>query len=252
MDFITMHSYIFVFLLGAVIGSFLNVCILRIPAGESIVTGPSHCPKCGKRLKWYEMLPILSWLALRGRCSGCKAHISAQYPLIEAVNGVLWIVVFQRFGICPEALIGALLSSALLTLSVIDERIQEIPSGINIFILALALAASAIDYQNWLTHLAGAFAISVPAAIIFFVSGGRGIGGGDVKLMAVCGLLLGWQLIILAFFAGCILGAIIHIARMIISRKGHVLAFGPYLSAGVFAAMLWGERLINWYLGLIV
>lgn len=252
MNLATLFAYILIFLFGAVIGSFLNVCILRIPAGESIVTGPSHCPKCGKRLNWYEMFPIFSYLALRGRCSGCKAHISAQYPLIEAVNGVLWIIVFQRFGLSPEALIGALLTSAILTLSVIDERTQEIPEGINLFILVLAIVASALDYTNWLTHLIGAFAVSVPTALIFFITKGCGIGGGDVKLMSVCGLLLGWKLIILAFFVGCILGALIHIIRMKISNKGHVLALGPYLSVGVFFAMLWGERLINWYLGFII
>lgn len=250
MNLANLLAYIFIFLFGTVIGSFLNVCILRIPAGESIVTGPSHCPVCGKELKWYEMFPIFSYLALRGRCAGCKVHISAQYPLIEAANGVLYVLVFQRFGLSPEALIGAFIASALLTLSVIDERTQEIPEGINIFILVLALAASVIDYNNWLTHLIGAFAVSIPTALIFIFTKGRGIGGGDVKLMAVCGLLLGWKLIIFAFFVGCILGAGIHILRMKFSNKGHVLALGPYLSLGVFFAMLWGESLISWYLTL--
>ena len=152
MDWITITAYIFVFLLGSVIGSFLNVCILRIPAGESIVTGPSHCPKCGRRLKWYELVPIFSFLALRGRCKGCKDPISAQYTLIEAVNGVLWILAFQRFGPSLEALGTALMAAALLTLSIIDERTREIPPGITAFIGVLALGITALDFENWL-HL---------------------------------------------------------------------------------------------------
>lgn len=252
MDWITITAYIFVFLLGSVIGSFLNVCILRIPAGESIVTGPSHCPKCGRRLKWYELFPIFSFLALRGRCKGCKARISAQYPLIEAVNGVLWLIAFQRFGPAPEALGAALLGSALLTLSVIDERTREIPPGITAFIGVLALAATALDFANWLPHIIGFFAVSVPMALIFFISRGRAIGGGDVKLMAVCGLYLGWAGALGAFFLGCLLGAVIHLCRMRFGKGEHVLAMGPYLSAGVFLVLLWGEGLWDAYMSLFL
>lgn len=247
-----LFTYIAVFLAGTLIGSFLNVCILRLPAGEGIVTGGSHCPGCKKRLSWYELVPIFSYLALKGRCSGCKQKISAQYPLIEAANGILWMLSYQRFGLSPEALISALLASVLLCLSVIDERTKEIPIGCNLCILALAIAASALDYQNILSHIIGALAVFLPTALIFYLSGGRGIGGGDVKLMAVCGLFLGWKLIILGFFIGCFLGALIHSLRMKLFSKGRVLAMGPYLSAGVFIALLWGEGLINWYIGLLV
>lgn len=251
MDKFALLFYIMVFLLGTLFGSFLNVCILRIPAGESIVTGRSHCPNCKRRLNWYELFPVFSYIALRGRCAGCKVNISAQYPLIEAANGILWMLVFQRFGLVPEALIGALLASFLLALSLIDERTKEIPPGINMAVLALGIIASAIDYQNLASHIIGAFAISVPTALIFYLSSGRGIGGGDVKLMAACGLYLGWQLIIFAFFTGCFLGAVIHLLRMRLSSKGRVLALGPYLSAGVFIALIWGVRIIDGYIGLL-
>ena len=251
MDMFELFTYIAVFFAGTLIGSFLNVCILRLPAGESIVTGASHCPACKKPLSWYELFPIFSYLALKGRCSGCKKKISAQYPLIEAANGILWVLAFQRFGFAPEALLGALLGSVLLCLSVIDERTKEIPSGCNLCILALAIAASALDHQNFLSHIIGAFAVFLPTALIFYLSGGRGIGGGDVKLMAVCGLFLGWKLIVLAFFTACLLGALIHSLRMKLFSKGRVLAMGPYLSTGVFIALLWGEGLINWYIGLL-
>ncbi|MEG1492189.1 MAG: prepilin peptidase [Oscillospiraceae bacterium] len=243
--------YIFVFLFGITIGSFLNVCILRIPAHESIVTGPSHCPSCGKGLKWYELIPVFSFLALRGRCSGCKCAISAQYPLIEATNGVLWILTFATLGFSPIAALVCLMVSALLVLSVIDARTREIPSGTTIFILVLGVAALLLDLSNWLSHIIGFFAVSLPMLAVFLITRGRGIGGGDIKLMAVCGLLLGWKLILLALFLGCFAGTIIHLSLMAFKKAGRELAFGPYLSIGIFAAALWGEALLTWYFGLL-
>ena len=252
MDALTALMYIFVFLFGITVGSFLNVCILRIPKHESIVTGPSHCTSCGKRLKWYELIPLFSFLALRGRCSGCKARISAQYPLIEAVNGLLWLLVFFVLGFTPQALIGCFLVSALIVLSVIDARTREIPSGISIFILVLGLIATLLNLQNWLTHLIGLLAIALPLFLVFAITGGKGIGGGDIKLMAGCGLILGWKIVLLGFFFGCFAAALIHLSLMAFKKADRTLSFGPYLSAGVFVAMLWGTPVINWYLNMFV
>lgn len=248
---LTILFYIIIFLYGIVIGSFLNVCIYRIPAKEDIVRTRSHCMNCGYKLEWYDLVPLLSYLILRGRCRKCKAKLSAQYPLIEAANGVLYVVITIVNGADIDSLLYCLLASALLTLSVIDFRTYEIPLGINIFILALGLIRVATDYSGWLDYLIGLFSVSAFLAIIYYVTKGRGIGGGDVKLMAACGLVLGWKLIILAFFIGCILGAVIHVARMKISGESHVLAMGPYLSAGVFIAMLWGSRMLDWYFRLL-
>lgn len=245
---ITILLYIIIFMFGIVIGSFLNVCIYRIPLKEDIVKERSHCMSCGYKLEWYDLVPLLSYLFLRGRCRKCKAKLSAQYPLIEAANGILYVLIVIVNGVNVESLLYCLLISALLTLSVIDFRTYEIPIGINIFILTLGLIRIITDLSNWLTYLIGFLAVSIFLAVIYYVSKGRGIGGGDVKLMAVCGLVLGWKLIILAFFLGCILGAVIHVARMKISGEDHVLAMGPYLSAGVFIAMLWGDQMIEWYL----
>lgn len=242
---------ILVFIFGICIGSFLNVCIFRIPEGISIVTGPSHCPNCEKRLKWYDMFPIFSWLVLRGKCRFCGEKISVQYPIIEAICGILWVVVFNTFGLSFEALLGCLLASCILALSVIDERTQEIPVAFNIAILILAIFSTAFDTGNLASHIVGAFAISVPLLLIQLATKGRGIGGGDIKLMAVCGLYLGWQRILLAFFLGCLLGSVIHLLRMKLSDKEHILAFGPYLSLGVFIALVWGNTLIDLYLGLL-
>lgn len=244
----TILFYTTVFLFGIVIGSFLNVVIYRVPKGENIVVVNSHCMNCGYRLNWYDMVPIFSWLALRGKCRVCREKISVQYPLIEALNGVLYLVVFHRFGISIESLLYCLLFSALLALSVIDFRTFEIPVGFNYFILALGLIRVATDWRNWATYVIGFLAVSTCLYLLYIVSGGRAIGGGDVKLMATCGLLIGWKLIILAFLLGCILGSVIHIIRMRVTNEDHVLAMGPYLSMGVALAILYGEAFLQWYI----
>ena len=241
-----------IFLFGIVIGSFLNVCIFRIPNKEDIVKTGSHCMSCGYRLKWYDMVPVISFLILRGKCRKCGAKLSVQYPLIEAANGILYVLIVWTGGLGIESLLYCLLASALLVLSVIDFRTYEIPFGINLFILALGLIRVGTDYQNFLTYLIGLLSVSAFLAVLYYATGGRAIGGGDVKLMAACGLLLGWKLIILAFLSGCIFGAVIHVIRMRISGESHVLAMGPYLSMGVLVAALWGEKMLTWYLAQFV
>lgn len=246
----TVLLYIVIFLYGIVIGSFLNVCILRIPKGESVVTERSHCMSCGYRLKWYDMFPVFSYLFLKGKCRQCGEKISIQYPLIEAANGLLWIISFACFGITWDMLLVCFLFSALLTLSVIDFRTYEIPFGINVFIGVLGLIRMSADYRNWSQYVIGFFAIGLPLLIICLATKGRGIGGGDVKLMAAAGLFLGWQSVILAFILGCFYGSVIHIARMKIAGEGRVLAMGPYLSMGIVSALVFGDRLIEWYISM--
>lgn len=244
----TILLHIIVFLYGIVIGSFLNVVIYRIPLKENIVTTRSHCMSCGYHLKWYDLVPLFSYLVLGGKCRKCKKRISVQYPLIEGLNGILYLIIFIRFGLSVDSLLYCLLFSALLALSVIDFRTYEIPFGINVFILMLGLIRVVTDFQNWSNYLIGFLAVSVFLYLIVQLSGGRAMGGGDVKLMAVCGLLVGWKLIILAFLLGCIIGSVCHIIRMKVTKADHVLAMGPYLSVGVMIAVLWGEQMINWYL----
>lgn len=247
----TVLLYIIIFLYGGVIGSFLNVCIYRIPKQENIVKIRSHCMNCGYQLKWYDLVPLFSYLCLRGRCRCCKQKISVQYPLIELLNGALYCIVFAVYGISVEALLYALLASALITLSVIDFRTYEIPAGINIFILALGLIRIATDFTHWSDYAVGFLLVSGFLYLVHLVTRGRGIGGGDIKLMAVSGLLLGWKQILLAFVMGCIIGSVIHIARMKISGQGHMLAFGPYLSIGILISALAGDQMIAWYLSYI-
>ncbi len=204
---------------------------------------------CGYTLAWYDLIPLFSWIALGGKCRKCKTRISVQYPLIEALNGVLYVLIFLIKGLTIETLLDCLCFSALIALSMIDLRTYEIPVGFNVFIAILGLIRLATDYRNWSLYVIGAICISGFLYLIFVATRGRGIGGGDIKLMAACGLLLGWKQIILAFFLGCIIGSVIHLIRMKVSGEGHVLAMGPYLSIGVMISALCGEALIGWYLG---
>ena len=245
---LTLILSIIIFLYGIVIGSFLNVLIYRIPKHENIATKRSHCMECGYQLKWYDLIPLFSYLFLRGRCRKCGTRISIQYPIIEAVNGILYVLIFLRYGLTIETLLYCLLFSALLALSVIDFRTFEIPVGFNIFILILGLVRVATDYKNWLLYLIGLVSVSLFLFAIFAITKGRGIGGGDVKLMAATGLLLGWKLNLLGFVMGCILGSIIHLIRMKVSKEGRTLAMGPYLSLGVVLTVFFGEYIISWYM----
>lgn len=243
--------YVITFLYGIVIGSFLNVCIYRIPLGESIAKERSHCMSCGYQLRWYDLIPLFSWLMLKGRCRKCGASISPQYPIIEAANGILYLLIFAVNGWNLTSVLYCLMASALLALSVIDFRTFEIPFGFNVFLTVLGLIHLFLDRTNWVEYVIGFFAVSAILEILLLVSKGRAIGGGDVKLMASCGLLLGWKLIWVAFLLGCILGSVLHIIRMKVSGADKVLAMGPYLSAGVLIAALWGNTFLTWYIGLL-
>lgn len=249
--FLELTPYIIIFIFGITIGSFLNVCIYRIPLGESIVTAPSHCMTCGRKLKWYDMVPVFSWLVLGGKCRNCKSKISVQYPIIEGVNGILYVMICAVNGLEWSSVIYCFMASALLVLSIIDWRTYEIPFGINVFLFVLGVAKTILDRGNLTEHLIGMICVSGLLGILYLLTGGRAIGGGDIKLMFACGLILGWKLILLAFFLGCIIGSVVHIIRMSVKKAGRMLAMGPYLSAGILLAALWGNAWINWYLSLL-
>ena len=264
--------YVFVFVFGVIFGSFLNVCILRIPLKETIVTERSHCMKCGHTLAWYDLFPLFSYLFLGGKCRYCKQKISPQYPIVEFLNGLFAVLCFMFAGFWPHLIIGildwqffiycfciyvmsAVLCSVLIVISVIDWRTFEIPLGANIIILVLGILRLIGNFivngtkGDWLDYVIGFFIVSVPLAIIYYVSKGRAIGGGDVKLMAVAGLFLGWKLVLVALIAGCLYGSVIHIIRMKVSGEGKQLAMGPYLSAGIVTALWFGQRIVEWYGG---
>ncbi len=250
MHIIEILMYLYVALFGLVVGSFCNVCILRIPAGESVVTTPSHCPRCDRRLRPWELFPLFSFLLLHGKCHGCKAPISPQYPLIEAANALFWVIAFARFGLSADGVLAALLCSALLVLWVMDARTQFIPPLTSIFFGCLGVLMLLFNLSDWQSHLLGFVTVAGLLLLLLIVSGGKAIGGGDVKLMAGCGLFLGFAHILLAFILACVLGAVIHVIRMKFFGAGRTLAMGPYLAGGVAISLFAGDAILQMYLGL--
>ncbi len=250
---LTMYYLVSCFVFGSVIGSFLNVCIYRIPKYEDITTTRSHCTSCGNVIKWYDLVPIISYLLLRGRCRNCGAKLSIQYPIIELLNGILYCIIFAVLGLTIQSVLIMALVSALIVIAVIDWRTYEIPFGLNVFIAVLGLMTVVCklincDFSGVADNLIGAVSVSGFLLLLYALTKGRGIGGGDIKLMAAAGLFLGWKNCLLAFIIGCIAGSVIHLIRMKVSKEDHVLAFGPYLAFGIFVASLWGERIVNAYL----
>lgn len=240
--------YALIIIYGLIIGSFLNVLILRIPEKEDFVMERSHCMKCGYQLAWYDMIPVFSYLCLKGRCRKCGEPISIQYPIIEAFNAVLYFWVFYVNGINFQSSIYCFVTSALLVISVIDFRTFEIPLGLTIFIAVMGVICAAMDYKHISLYIIGMCSVGLFLELLFIVSNGNWIGGGDATLMMAAGLVVGWKKIIVAFFLACILGAVIHTIRMKVSDEDHVLALGPYLAMGIYIVMLWGDKLIHWYL----
>ena len=242
-----------VFLYGLVIGSFLNVCIYRIPIGKTIVKGRSYCPNCNALIPWYLNVPVLSFLFLKGRCKFCNSPISKRYLLVESLTGILYLAVWFIFGFTYESLFIAALLSILIIISFIDFDTQTIPDGLVLLILALGIIHG--GYQSicldapWHIWVIGFFAASLPLFILGLIVA-NSMGGGDIKLMAAAGLFIGWKLILLSLFIGSIYGAI-YSAFILIRRKGNMktaIPFGPYLSMGITTAVLFGEKLISWYL----
>lgn len=241
---------VFSILLGVCAASFLNVLIYRIPRKISFVHGRSKCPSCGETIKPYDLIPILSRVILRGKCRNCKAAISVRYSIFEAIGGLLFLLCFLRFGFTFRTVTADLFCCVLLVLAGIDIDTHEIPDILHIIIVALAVFDAVTMSPDIISRLIGAVCVSIPFLIIALLTGG--LGGGDIKLMAATGLLLGWRLNVLAAALGFIIGALISVillARK--SAKGKTeIAFGPYLASGLVISMLYGDYFINGYLSL--
>lgn len=244
--------YTMIFLFGITIGSFLNVCIYRIPKKEDIVSKRSHCMSCGNVLKWYELIPLFSFLAQGGKCRNCKTKLSVQYPLIELLNGLLYVWMFSVRGFTATSILFCICTSVLIVISVIDWRTYEIPFGCNVLIGILGIVRVILDLAHWYDYVIGFFIVSGLFYIIVLVSKGTAMGGGDVRLMAVAGLLLGWKAIFLSLMIGSVAGSVIHLTLMKVQGRDRVLAFGPYLALGIFVSMLYGEQIIAWYLNMFI
>lgn len=241
-----MIIYILIFIYGIVIGSFLNACIYRIPRQENIVITRSHCMKCGTTLHARDLIPVFSYIFLGGKCRYCREKVSLQYPFVEILNGILWVVTFLLVGDPVKSILYCLMISGLIVLSVIDWRTFEIPFGINVYLFVIGLIREIMDGIS-ISILLDFALVSGFLLFLFLITRGRGIGGGDIKLMAAVGLILGWKLTVVAFFFGCLYGSVIHIIRMKVSKAEHVLAMGPYLSAGIITAVWFGTKILEWY-----
>lgn len=214
--------YMFIFLWGICIGGLLILCICRF-----------------LKIRSDEIL-------LKSK------KVSIWHILVVLLNGIFYVLLFHSLGFQWTSLIYSLVGSSLIVLSVVDLRIYEIPKEINYFIAMLGLIRVFLDLSNLINYLIGFASVSLFLLLIYYLSKGRGIGGGDVKLMAAGGLVIGFPKILLAFVLGCIIGSIVHLLRMKVSKEGKMLAFGPYLSVGIMISMLFGEQLVDWYLNLLM
>lgn len=246
-------TLIFTILLGLIVGSFLNVCIYRIPNRNFFSKTRSYCPKCNNEIKWYDNIPVLSYLFLGGKCRFCKQRISPIYPIVELLNMALWIGIFFIYKVNYITFIYYIVISTLIVISFIDLKTKEIPNTLQIIILIFALISFApIDNISWQSKLIGMALVSVPLFIIALITGG--IGGGDIKLFFVLGLLLGWKNIVVTFFVATILGGLVGIIVLIIKKnagKKTEIPFGPFIAIGAYVAMLCGELIVDNYLALL-
>lgn len=246
----------FVFAFGAIIGSFLNVCIARIPDGRSIVRPPSHCPKCQSFLVWYDNVPILSYLVLTGRCRTCRVRISAIYPAVEVLTGALALALFLRLGPTLAFAGYFAFAAALVVITFIDLDHQIIPDVISLPGIVVGLAFSLVSplvtpFDAALGVLAGGGTLLAVAWLYKTFRGQEGMGGGDIKLLAMIGAFLGWQSIFVTLFVGSIIGSIIGVVVMLYEGSDSKLAipFGPFLAGGALVYLFWGDRILAFYFG---
>jgi len=240
----------FAILIGAVIGSFVNVVIVRLPRNESLVTPPSRCPACGTELHWFDNIPILSFLALRGCCRECGAAISWRYPIVETGTAALFALAAWRSTALADLVIAWLFLATLVAVTVVDLEHQIIPDRITLPAIAVGFVTSFLGTRMlWLDSLLGLLAGGGILFAVIVVSGG-GMGGGDMKLGAMMGAFLGYKLALLALFLAVILGGFVAAALLFtgIRRRKDPIPFGPFLAMAAAIAMLWGGTILTWYL----
>jgi leader peptidase (prepilin peptidase)/N-methyltransferase len=232
------------------LGSFLNVCTLRWPQDESVVRPPSHCPGCGNQIKWYDNIPLLSYLILRARCRGCGTFISPQYPAVELATGLIWAGVFMQSGLSVEGLRGALFLTILLGIAITDARFYIIPDQFSLGGWALGLALA--PFPGGLTLLQSISGAVVGFGLLLIVAKAgtwlfkkEAMGGGDLKMMGMVGAFLGVPGVFLTVFLGSLLGSVVF--GPIAWKTGKLVPFGIFLAMGASVTYGWGERLITWY-----
>ena len=248
-------EYVLISVLGLVIGSFLNVCIYRIPREESIAFPPSHCANCEHKLMAIDLIPVFSYIFLTGRCRYCKEKISARYPLIETLNALLYIIIYLKFGLVLVTLKYCILASILIVIGMIDYDTQYVFTGTTIFGVIMGIVFIVIQTIMYKTGTADL----IIGGIIGFVSIGlivvvtKGMGEGDIEIATVCGMFLGIKGILVGLFLSVIIGGIIGIIILALKLKKakEKIAFGPCIAAGSFISMVWGAEMLKIYWNLV-
>jgi len=264
-----MIANLVVFIFGSIVGSFLNVCIYRMPLGESVVWPRSHCPKCQKRIPGYDNIPFISYILLGGKCRFCKEKISLRYPLVELLTATMFVVLFNRYGLTYDFFFYMVLLWALIISTFVDIKHRIIPDEVSIggmiigFILStirgLSMSPLHFSFKPMVNSLLG---ILVGGGIIYLtgklfdliyfkllkkppIQGEtESMGGGDVKLLAMIGAFMGWQRALLTFFLAPFLGIVIGIINLV-AKKDHTMPYGPFLSLAALASLFWADKIIG-------
>ncbi|WP_035242014.1 prepilin peptidase [Desulfobacter vibrioformis] len=251
--FISVMSFIF----GTCIGSFLNVVIYRMPEGQSIVSPPSHCPACNHPIAFYFNLPIISFLILKGKCKFCKAPISIRYPLVELLTGVLALGLFFKFGLTPAALFYFTFGAVLIAISFIDLDYQIIPDKLSLpGIIIFSTSCVFVPQMRFVSViwgiLAGGGVLYLVAFSYYYLRKRQGMGGGDIKLLAMIGAATGVKGVLFTLFTGSVFGTLGGVAAMALAGKSEKrqakIPFGPFLSLGAMLYVFRGESIIRWYI----
>ncbi len=246
---------VFAFLFGSAIGSFLNVCIHRLPKEESIVTPRSRCPVCQTPIRALDNIPLVSFVVLRGRCRSCRTPISWRYPLVEGLTGILFALAVVRFGITPQAVFLVAFLSGLVVVTFIDIDHQIIPNAITLPGIPLGLLTGLLFGQpSLLDRLIGTLAGAGFLYLVLFYGGvlygQEAMGEGDLNLIALVGAFLGWKSVVVTLLVACFVGSAVGLGLMAAKRLGRRqhIPFGPFLCLGAVVALFWGEQLIRWYI----
>ena len=255
MNWITLF---FGFAFGTIVGSFLNVCIHRIPQGKSIVAPSSHCPCCQTPIRFYDNIPLVSFIILRGRCRGCQTPISFRYPLVEFLMGLFSLILLLRYGISTLYVIYLAFFASLMLVSFIDLPHRIIPDVISLPGIVIGLVISLLHPQmsikdSLIGVLLGGGSLYVVASVYHVVTKREGMGGGDVKLLAMIGAFIGWKGVLFTILCSSFIGSVVGVTLMLWSSADskYAVPFGPFLSLGAIIYVLWGEALITWYLGFL-
>ncbi len=243
------------FVLGLLVGSFLNVCIYRLPRRESLNWPGSHCTSCDRPLSWYENIPLVSWLVLRGRCRTCHTPISPVYPIVEALTGLVFLTAFELYALTPLLAVRLLFACAMIVLFVIDLQHRILPNVITVPGVVVGFAVSLWLPPGWLSSslgllLGGGVLFSI-GEVYYRTRGVEGMGMGDVKMLAMIGAFLGWPLMLLTLILATFSGAIVGLAMIVSGRGGAkaALPFGTFLAVGALVSAVVGQPIVDWYLG---